>query len=83
MTDDLLQRLSVAQLRRALAVREKMESLEAELAALVGDMPTPRQRRMSPAGRARIAASARARWARVKAAGGRTLAAVGSRKRRL
>jgi hypothetical protein len=66
-----LSSLSVAQLRKAVAVKEQIEQLEAQLASIVGDMPTPeaagkKRRRMSAAGRARIAAAARARWAKIR-----------------
>jgi hypothetical protein len=65
--------LSISQLKQALDIREKIESLERELNGISdGEIPAPvapaqqGRRRMSPAARARIAAGARARWARVK-----------------
>jgi hypothetical protein len=68
-----LHNLTVAQLRQALSIKEKIEELEAELAAVAGgEVPAaakPRGRReMSAAGRARIAAAQKARWAKVKSA---------------
>jgi hypothetical protein len=66
-----LSSLSVAQLRKAVAIKEQIESLEAQLASITEDtstLPTTgkKRRRMSAAGRARIAAAARARWAKTK-----------------
>jgi hypothetical protein len=66
-----LSSLSVAQLRKAVAIKEQIESLEAQLALITEDSSTPlitgkKRRRMSAAGRARIAAAARARWAKIK-----------------
>ena len=63
--------LSARQLRRAAAIKEKVQSLERELGRLLGApamaaaKAAPR-RRMSAAARARMAAAARARWAKVK-----------------
>ena len=93
--------LSIADLRRAIEIKEQIESLEANLLILLsggavrspGTRKTRRrrkavsasakvasngtppikqkrgQRRMSAAGRARIAAAARERWKKAKAAG--------------
>ena len=84
--------LSAQQLHRAAEIREQIENLEKDFAALLtvpGDAPvtvrrrgrpaksivTPAppvqspKRRMSKAGRARIAAAAKARWAKFRAAG--------------
>ncbi len=71
--------LTVAQLKRAIEIREEIESLQAQLAGIgggrIGRPPgvrlgrPPGKRRMSAAGRARIAAAAKARWAKAKAAG--------------
>jgi hypothetical protein len=70
--------LTVSQLKRAVAIKERIEELERELASVVGrdweSSPTARQsqpkkrRRMSAAARAKIAAAARARWAKYRAA---------------
>ena len=68
--------LSSAQLRHAAELQEKIESLHSELTRLVGGVITTstaapkRRRKMSAAGRAKIAAGQRARWAKVK---GKTL----------
>ena len=63
--------LSVAQLRKAVSIKEQIEQLETLLASIFGDTTTPevagkKRRRMSAAGRARMAAAARARWAKIK-----------------
>jgi hypothetical protein len=68
--------LSPQQLRRAADLKEKIESLQGELDRVLsgsGSMVRGRKagkrrrNRMSAAGRARIAAAARARWARFRA----------------
>lgn len=70
-----LSSLSVAQLRRAIAIREKIEALEKELASIQGLSPVPvaaapkktaKKRTMSPEARAKIAASQKAVWAKRK-----------------
>ena len=84
--------LTAQQLHRAAEIREKIENLEKDFAALLavpGDAPvtvrrrgrpaksvvapappTPKpKRKISKAGRARLSASAKARWAKVRAAG--------------
>jgi hypothetical protein len=67
----LLDSLGVSQLRKAVAIKEQIEQLEAQLASVFGDTTMPqgagkKRRRMSAAGRARMAAAARARWAKIK-----------------
>ncbi len=73
---DSLLNLSPQQLRQAADLQERIESLQQELAQLLGT-PTeagkaqvstvaPGKRYISPAGRARIAAAARARWAKLR-----------------
>ena len=69
--------LSLQQLKQAVAIREKIESLEKELSRIIGGQPsttmagapTPirKRRRMSAAARAKISAAAKARWAKVRA----------------
>jgi hypothetical protein len=70
---------SIAQLTRAIGIRQKIETLTEELHAILGGAPAkagrkktsaagPR-RKMSAASRARIAAAARLRWKAAKAAG--------------
>jgi len=62
--------LTSKQLRRAAALKEKIQSLEEQLSRLLGSgaaLAGPRKRRrMSAAARARIAAAQRARWAKVR-----------------
>lgn len=67
--------LSVKQLRQAANLKEKIAALENQLTQLLGstNVPTaakaPRKKGgMSAAGKARIAAAQKARWAKVKAA---------------
>ena len=64
--------ITVQQLKQAIRIKERIESLQSELSAL---LQTERNkshkvisvsRGMSAAGRARIAAAQRARWAKVK-----------------
>lgn len=67
--------LSLAQLKQAVAIKEQIESLQLQLARLTGGSPRPavaaprsagsrRRPAISAAGRARIAAAQKARWAR-------------------
>jgi hypothetical protein len=65
--------LTPKQLRQAANLKEKIVALEKELNQLFGstakpvESPAPKKRRkMSAAGRAKIAAAAKARWAKVK-----------------
>jgi len=57
-------------LRRAADIKDKIESLQKELSRLLdstdGAAVPGKRRKMSAAGRARIAAAVRARWAKVK-----------------
>jgi hypothetical protein len=68
--------LTAQQLRKAADLIEKIGSLEAQLASYLGGSPSapvaiPRKRsKMSAAGRARIIAAQKARWAKVKAKSG-------------
>jgi hypothetical protein len=83
--------LTTSQLNRIIAIKERIEKLQGELAAIAGDSQEPapsapsqpKARRMSAAGRARIAAAARSRWARVKGAGAMTSEPAPKGKRRL
>src|SRR5208283_523359 len=66
-----LAELTTTQLQRIIAIREEIEALQSQLNSLAGDseIPAPKarkirkKRRLSAAGRARIAAAAKARWA--------------------
>jgi hypothetical protein len=60
-----------AQLKRIIALKEKIEKLQSRLQAIVTDAApageaAPKKRTMSLAARRKIGAAARARWARVK-----------------
>ncbi|MEO6739891.1 MAG: histone [Chthoniobacteraceae bacterium] len=68
---------TLSQLQRGLQLAEKIAALEAEMAAIFGGAPSPKAAStkvpevkkkggMSPAGRERIAAAQRARWAKIK-----------------
>lgn len=66
---------SSARLQRAVTLKKKIEKLQVQLARLLGDdtapaanQAAPKRRKMSAAGRARIAAAAKARWAKFRAA---------------
>jgi hypothetical protein len=71
--------LSSVSLRKALKVKTRIEALQSKLDTILGagsgvgdgvaTAKRGRKRRMSAAGRARIAAAARKRWRKVKAAG--------------
>ena len=70
--------LSAAQLRRAAALQEKIEAMQAELASLLGSSapsgagkPAKKKRTMSAAARKKIAAAQKARWAARKAEAGK------------
>lgn len=73
-------------LRRAADLQERIIALQSELNQLlttptdVGVLATPKRRRMSAAGRARIAAAARARWAKFRSQGGSSVVNTGRRK---
>lgn len=67
--------LSVKQLRQVVNLKEKIEALEKKLNQLTGSTAKPvaaeapkKRRKMSAAGKARIAAAQKARWAEYKAA---------------
>jgi hypothetical protein len=73
-----INQLTAPQLRKAADLKDKIAKLEKELAA-VFSASTPatkvpanevvkKKRKMSAAGRARIAAAQKARWAKIKAA---------------
>jgi hypothetical protein len=66
--------LTTGQLHRILAIKEQIERLQAEIDSIASDggnatpaaETPPKRRHMSASARARIAAAARARWARIK-----------------
>ena len=89
--------LTVAQLKQAIEIREQIAALEAQLATIgvkrlgrppgvaklagIGAAPEKGRRRMSAAGRAAIAAAAKARWAKFRAGTGKVKIAGKKRKR--
>jgi len=69
-----LRDLSVAQLRKAVVIKERIEQLERDLTSIldaseptVAGGATKGRRTMSAAARAKISAAAKARWAKVNA----------------
>ena len=69
--------LTATQLKHAATIKEKITSLEKELVAILGGAPAAKapaakpvkkKRKMSAAGRARVSAAQKARWAKIKAA---------------
>jgi hypothetical protein len=67
--------LSAQQLRHAANLKDKIQLLQNELEKIVGSSSKPaapiaskKKSKMSAAGRARIAAAQKARWAKIKAA---------------
>ena len=80
--------LSTDQIRSIIVIKKKIEKLQAKIDSIAGDGggPSPfiakrKKRRMSRAARAKIAAAARARWARVKGKGMKKLKPAKRRKR--
>ncbi len=71
--NNLLAKLSVQQLKRALEIKQEIADLEQKLGQLLGDEPTAappapraRKRKMSAAAKARISAAQKASWAERK-----------------
>jgi hypothetical protein len=67
--------LTSAQLKRAAELKDKIEALSSQLNSLLGGSAPAvakgtRKGKMSAAGRAKVAAAQRARWAKIKAAKG-------------
>lgn len=72
-----INQLTASQLRQAANLKEKIAGLEKQLAAILGSSapaikaptakPANKKRKMSAAGRAKIAAAQKARWAKIKA----------------
>ena len=72
-TTTSLSNLTAKQLRQAADIKERIDTLQREMARVLGPSAqtgngagSQRKTTMSPAVRARIAAAARARWARIK-----------------
>jgi hypothetical protein len=78
--------VSLQNLERAVAIRRQIDRLQQELASMLrqvsGNNQGPR-RRMSPEARAKIAAAARARWARTKKSAKTSSSKTGKVKRGL
>jgi hypothetical protein len=74
-----LKDLSVAQLKKAIVIKTRIERLESDLSGLLGEPSAgaaaangngrKRRRKMSAAAKAKISAAAKARWAAWKAKG--------------
>ncbi|MHB8520379.1 MAG: hypothetical protein ACYDH9_06440 [Limisphaerales bacterium] len=81
--------LSLHDLKRAIGLKEQIETLQSRLMHLLGSAggqaaaPTRKRWTMSAAGRARITAAARARWAKIHAAKGQTGKVQATRKRQV
>jgi phage protein D len=84
--------LTVAELRKVVAIKEQIEALQSELDSVAGsvaEVPEPaangrrkKRRHMSAAARARIGAAQRARWAKARKAA-RAAAPAKKKKRRV
>jgi hypothetical protein len=83
-----LTNLSSKELHRAANLKERIDELQSQLNALLGAAttevtpPTHKRRRMSAAGRARISAAAKARWAKLRREKGGTAAGGGAKPKR-
>src|SRR6266571_3819050 len=72
MQSNILTKLSVKDLKQAVAIRERIDGLQRDLDRITGlqaapvrkEAPRRRKRRMSAAARARISAAMKARWAK-------------------
>ena len=81
-----LSSLTATQLRRAAGLKEQIDALNKEMASILGapaSMPAKpsKKRKMSAAGRAKIAAAQKARWAKVK--GAKPAAKAPAKKRKM
>jgi hypothetical protein len=79
-----LSSLTATQLRRAADIKEKINALNKEMASILGAPASdkaPKKRKMSRAGRAKIAAAQKARWAKVK--GAKPAAKAPAKKRKM
>ena len=76
MTNNPLAKLSVLQLKRSVAIREQIQTLQNELDRIAGgqsvspkNSSAPQKKgTMSAAARAKLSATMRARWAKIRAA---------------
>ena len=76
MQSNLLRTMSVKNLKRAVAIRERIDGLQRDLDRITGAQAAPvkngaprrrQKRRMSAAARARISAMMKARWRKFRA----------------
>jgi hypothetical protein len=69
---NILSEITAGQLRRAITIKERIEALEGELDQMLGSPASEsngqqvKRRGMSAAGRAKIAAGQKARWAKLR-----------------
>jgi hypothetical protein len=84
----MLTNLTPAQLRKAASIKEQIEALNKELGAILGSTGVSAPSKaakpakkggMSAAGKARIAAAQKARWAKIKAAKGKPVVKAASK----
>jgi hypothetical protein len=84
---NVLSGITAGQLRRAITIKERIETLEGELNQLLGSLgsesngPRVRRRGMSAAGKARIIAAQKARWAKARGETERSTPATTKRKK--
>jgi hypothetical protein len=80
-----LSNISVADLKRAVALRERIEDLQRELAGILGEAPVADgrtgRRTLSASARERIAAAQRLRWAKHRR--GKVAAPAGKKRRQM
>src|SRR6267378_7189141 len=89
MSDSIIY-VSASQLRHAADLKEKIDNLQHEFEQILGAPSQPnhepapqKKRQLSAAARARIAAGARARWAKIKGTTATKPAAEPQRKRKM
>ena len=77
--------ISVHALQEAVSIRRQIDTLQKRLSSILGGSPTARATRkgrgMSAATRAKLAAAAKARWARIKASQKTTPKGFGAKKK--
>ncbi|MHB8522360.1 MAG: hypothetical protein ACYDH9_16590 [Limisphaerales bacterium] len=86
---NVLLNVSLQDLRKAIALKERIGELQSEVQGLLGGAdivkPTPAagKRTMSPAARARIAAAQKARWAKIRSGKRQASKAPAKQKRKM
>jgi len=86
-----LNHVSAAQLRRAAAIKERIETLESKLSKLLGGSvpatdpgaPADGRRSLSPSARRKIAAAQRRRWAKSRQSKGGSSAKTAAKRKRV